>query len=131
MADLVINNISYQRMSYDSLSGGSWYYKFTIEIKNIGKRNTNDSFFISNTRSVLDYDTQYFTHGSLCNSNYQTIKSGQSLIEELYSSIPIESIYVLFKIAAMGDKSIGGTALPYADESNYENNYYTLELSYD
>ena len=131
MADLIINDVIYQRVSYDSLGGGSWLYRFKLNINNIGDRTTNDSFFISNTRTVLDYYDQYFTHGRLFNSNHQSINPEQSLIDIILCSIPIESNYVLFKISALGDTTLIGEELPYADESNYENNYYTLEIAND
>ena len=132
IADLIIENIRYNRRAYnDSLWGGSWSYTFIVDVRNVGELETNNSFFISNSRSNSDYANQYFSHGQIVNYLNDTIRAGETFTDSIWEAFQNETELVLFIISAEGDTNRKGDDLPFVVESDYDNNSYTFQLVYD
>ena len=127
MADLIIENIEFLKFDYDSLDT-SWLYTFSIYVKNIGDKSVNNALFILNTRNADDFDLGRFTHGERINYDSLYIYPDSTLIDTTTDRIAINTEFVLFKIAAKGDTTNHGLELPYAIESDYENNFFILDI---
>jgi len=127
MADLIIENIEFLKSDYDSLDA-SWLFTFNIYINNIGNKFVNNSLFILNTRNVEDYELERFSHGERINYDSLFIYPDSTLIYATMDRIATDIDFILYKIAAEGDTTKNGYILPYAIESDYENNYFILDV---
>ena len=126
MADLIIENIEFLKSDYDSLDA-SWLYTFNIYVKNIGDKSVNNSLFILNTRNEENYNLGRFTHGERINYDSLYIYPDSTLIDATTDRIAANTEFILFKIAAEGDTTKNGYKLPYAIESDYDNNFFILD----
>ena len=126
-ADLIIENIEFLKSDYDSLDA-SWLYTFNIYINNIGDKPVNDALFILNTRNVEDFELERFSHGERINYDSLFIYPDSTFIDDTTDRITTNVDFILFKIAAEGDTTKNGYILPYAIESDYENNFFILDI---
>jgi len=127
IADLIIENIEFLKSDYDSLDA-SWLYTFNIYVNNIGDKPINDALFILNTRNVEDFELERFSHGERINYDSLFIYPDSTLIDDTTDRIAINVDFILFKIAAEGDTIKHGIEFPYAIESDYENNFFILDV---
>lgn len=127
IADLVIENIEFLKSDYDSLDA-SWLYTFNICVKNMGDKSVNNSLFTLNTGNAEDYNLGRFTHGEIINYDSLYIYPDSTLFDATTDRIAVNTEFILFKIAAEGDTTKHGIELSYAIESNYENNFFILDI---
>ncbi len=127
LADLIIENIDFSKSDYDSLDA-SWLYTFSIYVNNIGDKPVNNSLFILNTRNAEDFDLERFSHGERINYDSLYIYPDSTFIDDTTDRIATNVDFILFKIAAIGDTTSNGIELSSTIESDYENNYFILDV---
>ncbi len=129
LPDLIIQDISYSfEGRRDSLYGGSNFYKFTLTISNIGNKELCESFYISNTRFIDDFENDYFSHGQIANYPKDTIITHETFTEIVGDCIPDETTYIKFLIATEGKQISHAPTFDKIEELNYDNNLYIVKI---
>ncbi len=135
LPDLVIDTVTFVRLpdcwqGYPSgiICGGP-RFDFTLHIKNIGSANFTVPFYISNSRSNVDFADKYCSSTLRVNDPPVTIPPGGTLQMTYESFIDDSTSRVLFVINT-NDRFDRGVPLPKVDELKYANNDYSLTLTW-
>ena len=134
--DLVIEGITYQRepscvpgIPSGVVCSGVPFFKYTIRIRNIGSRNLDQFFYISNTHSERDYRDGFCSHTAMVNNPPITLSAGDYIDVTFSDYVDEGTARVLFVINT-NDLFSKGIHLPTIDELHYDNNSFTLNLQW-
>jgi len=133
--DLRIDSVTYTRLptcwqGYPSgIICGPPRFNFILTIANIGPADMAEPFYMSNSCSRTDFDSQYCSHTIRVNDPPASIPVGGSIHISYVSFIDDSTSQVLFVINT-NDRFDRGVPLPRIDEVSYDNNEYDLVLTW-
>ena len=138
--DLVVEEITYRPAPPSiGVHGGaviSGATEFTIKIKNIGNASLEDEFYIVNTITEQDLETNHFSRGGLVNQGKKPINPGEIFHCKFCSKVDRDIDIIRFKINAGIDTTYGKNEKKKGDiiieplpELDYTNNVYELKIA--
>ena len=134
--DLIIESVSYQRepscwegWPSGVICSGVPIFKFTIKIRNVGDKDLDQFFYISNTTSDRDLLQNFCPHTRIVNYPPVKLAVGRFLNVSFSDFINDSTARVLFVINT-NDLYSKGRHLPRIDELRYDNNSDTLDLEW-
>ncbi len=133
--DLTIDTISYQRLPncwtgpYGGVYCAGPRFEFILRIRNIGDADLNQYFYISNSRSLSDFESKYCSHTTIVNDPTTKV-SINGYVDVKFVDFIDDSVPKVLFVINTNDLFDRGVPLPTIEEKRYDNNSYILDLQW-